>query len=47
MGLQKAYDALDQDRCVKILASYEVEPRALLIFWTYWERMIMVARDRE
>ena len=29
MDLQKAYDAQDQDRCLKIIAAYGLGPRAL------------------
>ena len=45
LDLQKAYDALDWDRCLDILAAYVVGPRALQTLQTYWVRIIMVARD--
>ena len=43
MDLQKAYDALDWDRCLKILAEYGVGPRVIRLLWTYWVRLTMVA----
>ena len=33
--LQKAYDALDRERCLDILAGYGVGPRTLRFFQTY------------
>ena len=45
MDLQKAYDALYQDRCLKILPAYRVGPRALWILRTYWGRLTMVAKS--
>ena len=44
LELQKAYDALDWDICLDILAAYRVGPRTLRLLWTYWEQLIMVAR---
>ena len=46
LDLQKAYDALDWDRCLKIFAAYGVGPRELRILKTYWYRLTMVARSR-
>ena len=43
--LQKAYDALYQDRCLGILATYGVGPRKIRILRTYWGRLTIVARD--
>ena len=43
-NLQKAYDALDWDRCLEILALYGVVPRALQLLRTYWGRLTMVAK---
>ena len=42
--LQKAYDALDRSRCLDILESYGVGPRACQILHTYWRQLTMVAR---
>ena len=44
MDLQKAYDALDWDRCLEILAVYRVGPRELRILRMYWVWLTMVAR---
>ena len=41
---QKAYYALEQDRCLAILAGYGVGPRTLLILKN-WARLRMVAKD--
>ena len=46
IDLQMVYEALYQDRCLKILAAYRVDPRALWILRTYWGRLTMVARDK-
>ena len=43
LDLQKAYDALDWDRCLKILAAYGVGPRVIRLLWKYWARLTMVA----
>ena len=44
LDLQKAYDALDQDRCLKILAGYGMGPQMLWILQTYWTRLLMVVK---
>ena len=44
LDLQKAYGALDWDRCLEILAAYGLGPRALRILRTYWRRLSMVSR---
>ena len=44
LDLQKAYGALDWDRCLEILALYGVVPRALRLLRTYWVRLTMVAK---
>ena len=44
LGLQKSYDSLDWDRCLDIIAAYSVIPRKILIIWTYWGQLTMVAR---
>ena len=45
LDLQKAYDALDWDRCLDILAVYGVSPRKIRVLRTYWDRLTMVARS--
>ena len=45
LDLQKAYDALYQDRCLNILAAYGVGPRVFQILRAYWGQLTMVARD--
>ena len=47
LDLQKAYDALDWDTCLEILAAYGVRvgPRTIRLLRTYWERLTIVARD--
>ena len=44
LDIQKAYAALDWDRCLDILVAYGVDPRSLRLLWTYWEQLTMVAR---
>ena len=44
LDLQKAYDALYWERCLKILAAYGFGPRTLLLFQKYWYHMTMLAR---
>ena len=44
LELQKAYDTLDWDRCLEILAAYGVLPRVLRIIRTYWGQISMVTR---
>ena len=46
MELQKAYYALDRDRCLGILVGYSVVPRALRLLWMYWSQLTMVAKAR-
>ena len=36
LDLRKAYNALDRDRCLDILAGYGVGPSTLNILWKYW-----------
>ena len=45
LDLQKAYDALDREWCLNILAVYGVGPWTLRILWTYWTWLWMVAKD--
>ena len=36
LDLHKAYDVLDRDSCLDILAGYGVGPRTLHVLWKYW-----------
>ena len=36
LGIQKAYNALDQERSLELIAAYGVGPRTLKILWKYW-----------
>ena len=42
--LQRAYNALDRDRCLDILVEYGVGLRALRLLRTYWGRITMLSR---
>ena len=42
--LQKAYDALDKERPLELLAAYRVGTRILRFLWTYWDRLTMVVK---
>ena len=44
LNLQKAYDALDWDIYLDILATYRFGPRTIQLLQTYWDRLTMVAR---
>ena len=44
LDMQKAYDALDWNRCLNILEGYALGPQACLILHQYWDRLMMVAR---
>ena len=44
LDLTKAYDALDESRCLEILEGYGVYPSARRLLTTYWRRLTMVAR---
>ena len=44
LGLRKAYDALDRDHYLGILAGCGVGPRTLCILRTYWVRIQMSAK---
>ena len=46
LDLQKAYNALNQDRCLGILVTYRFGPRKIQLLQTYWVRLIMVARAK-
>ena len=45
LDLQKAYDALDRDRCLEIFVVYGLGPRALQLIQTHWGQIIMVNRS--
>ena len=42
LDLQKDYDTLYWDRCLKILVEYRVGPRVIQLIWTYWDWLTMV-----
>jgi hypothetical protein len=44
LGLRKAYDALDWERCLKILAGYDVRPNLLCLQEKFWKDAKMVCR---
>ena len=44
LDLRKAYDALDRDRCLGILAGYGVGPSTLQIMRKYWAWIHMAAK---
>ena len=44
LEFQKAYDALDWDRYLDIIAAYGVSPRYLWLLWAYWGKITMVDR---
>ena len=44
INLRKAYDALDRDRCLGILAGYGVGPSTLQIMRKYWAWIHMAAK---
>ena len=41
---QKAYNALNRDRCLEILAGYGMGPWEIQTLRTYWGRLTMVAK---
>ena len=43
LDLRKAYNALDRERALELLASYRVGPRTVRLLRTYWDRLTMVA----
>ena len=45
LDLQKAYGALDRDRCLEILEAFGVGPRVIKLLLMYWYRLTMVARS--
>ena len=44
MDIRKAYDALDHERALELLAAYGVGPRTVRLLQTYWDRLTMVAK---
>ena len=46
LDLQKAYNALDWDRFLDILAVYVIGPSRIQLLWTYWDQLTMMARAR-
>ena len=46
LKLQRAYDALDRDRCIKMLDGCDVGPREICILRKYWGRHTMVVKAR-
>ena len=44
LDLNKAYDALDRSRCMKILEGYGVGPQDRQLLQTYWRWITMVSR---
>ena len=41
LDLCEAYDALDRDSCLEILAEYFVGPQAIHLLRRYWDRLTM------
>ena len=44
LGIQKAYDALDWEMALGLLAKYRVGPKTFQILRTYWAYLTMVAK---
>ncbi len=44
LDLKKAFDAMDRERCIKILEGYGVGPRMVQLIRNYWRDAIMVCR---
>ena len=44
LELRKAYDDLDREFCLDILAGYGLGPRTLRILRTYWDLLQMAAK---
>ena len=42
--INKAYDALDRNRCLNILAAYGMAPWAIRLLWWYWGWLAMVVQ---
>ena len=45
MDIQKAYDDLDRERSLELLAAYGVGTRTLRLLQNYWDRLTMVAKS--
>ena len=44
LDLRKAYDALDREIVIDVLAAYRVGPRTVRLLMTYWYQLTMVAK---
>ena len=44
LDLRKAYDALDWERALVLLAAYGVGPRTVRLLCTYWDQLTMEAK---
>ena len=44
LDIHKAYDALDRNHCLDILAAYRVIPRAIRLLRRYWDQLKNFAR---
>ena len=45
VDLKKAYDAMNQERCVEILRAYGVEPKMLGLIQYFWDKAVLVCRS--
>ena len=45
LDIWKACNALDRERALDLLTAYGVCPRTVLLLWTYWDRLTMVAKS--
>ena len=44
INLQKAYDAMDRERCLEILKGYGVGPNMLRLITAFWDMAVLVCR---
>jgi hypothetical protein len=44
LDLWKAFDAMDQERCIMLLEGYDTRPRMIRLICGYWHDAIMVCR---
>ena len=44
LNIQKAYDTLDQEMYLELLAAYGVGPRTVRLLRTYWDQLTMVEK---
>ena len=42
IDLQKAYNDMDRNRCIKILWAYRVEPNMIRLLKYFWDEAILV-----